>query len=219
MPRKSSGKQITQEIAALQSKLALCKDEQKKIQGTIAQGAKAVDEIAAALKEANEVAAAMDDPAEAIVAERRKLQQLETDRKRFDERRVLFDQVERLAKEASDQRDEHAKQEMILDRLRGLRQEQLHGVDFGIEGLSFGDDGLMLKSIPFTQASRAQIIRVAAAVGMKRNPRARVLLVDNAECNDAESRAVLEELSRVYGFQIWEAMVSDEPFSLRIFGA
>jgi hypothetical protein len=64
--------------------------------------------------------------------------------------------------------------------------------------------------VPFKQASQAQKITVAFALAMRRNPRARFMLLDDAEHLDKHSRETLLALAERHGVQCLLTLVRDQ---------
>lgn len=72
-----------------------------------------------------------------------------------------------------------------------------------IDGLSFGDGMVVYNSLPFDQASSAEQLRVATAIGMAMNPKLRILTIKDGSLLDETSLAELERMAEENDFQIW----------------
>jgi len=72
-----------------------------------------------------------------------------------------------------------------------------------VDGLVFGDDVVLFNDIPLEQASQAEKIRVSCAIAMASNPKIKVLLVRDASLIDDDSMAILTNLVKANGYQIW----------------
>lgn len=103
----------------------------------------------------------------------------------------------------------HAKADSILLELRSLRKGILEGIDLGVDGLSVEGGELRMNNKPFRQASYAERVKVSCAVAMKRNPRLKLLRVDNGEALDKDSKAYLLSLAAERGWQVVMACVAD----------
>lgn len=103
----------------------------------------------------------------------------------------------------------HAKTDSILLELRTLRKTILEGIDLGVDGLSVEGGELRMNNKPFRQASYAERVKVSCAVAMKRNPRLKLLRVDNGEALDKDSKAYLLSLAAERGWQVVMACVAD----------
>lgn len=71
-----------------------------------------------------------------------------------------------------------------------------------VDGLTFGDDDILLDGLPFDQASTARKIRVSTALLMAMKPELRVLLVREGSLLDDEARAGLEAVAAENNFVV-----------------
>lgn len=78
-----------------------------------------------------------------------------------------------------------------------------------VTGLSFDEKGVLLNGVPFSQASAAQKLRAAVAIGAAKNPDLKVLLVKEGAWLDDANRVALCEEAKARGFQIWLERVGD----------
>lgn len=72
-----------------------------------------------------------------------------------------------------------------------------------VDGLSIGDSGLLYHDVPFAQASAAERIRVAFAVGCAANPNIRVACIRDGSLLDDDSLAAVRDLAEETGFQVF----------------
>lgn len=89
------------------------------------------------------------------------------------------------------------------------KRQQLEAASFPVPGLSFSDEGLMFDGLPFEQASYAQQLRVAVAMGLASNPALKVLLIKHGNALDKASMQLLAELAEEHGAQCWLERVSE----------
>lgn len=78
----------------------------------------------------------------------------------------------------------------------------LADANWPIDGLGFGDDGVLLNGVPFEQASQAERLRACLAIGMALNPRLHVLPIKDGSLLDAESMRIVDEVARQRGYQV-----------------
>jgi len=97
------------------------------------------------------------------------------------------------------------------------KAERLTAAVFPVPGLGFGEDGLTFDGLPFAQASTAQQLRVAVAMGLAQNPELRVLLVKHGNDLDRDSLRLLGELAEGAGAQVWLERVAESPDGVGIF--
>ena len=97
------------------------------------------------------------------------------------------------------------------------KQTTLEAAAFPVPGLAFSDDGLTFDGLPFEQASYAQQLRVAVAMGLATNPELKVLLIKHGNALDAKSLALLTDLAEQAGAQVWLERVAETPDGVSIF--
>lgn len=74
---------------------------------------------------------------------------------------------------------------------------------FPVEGLSIGDDGVMLNGLPLDQASDAEQLRTSIAIAMAMNPKLRVLRVRDGSLLDDDAIKLLAGMAEDRDFQVW----------------
>ena len=90
-----------------------------------------------------------------------------------------------------------------IQRLRHERLEMAEKAEWPIPDLDFAEDGVTYRDLPFNQASQAEQLRVAVAIGMAMNPQIKVLLIRDGSLLDEKSMALLTELATEAGGQVW----------------
>lgn len=80
---------------------------------------------------------------------------------------------------------------------------KLAAATFPIAGLSFDDEGVSYKGIPFAQCSAAEQLKVSMAIAMAKNPKLRVIRITDGSLLDEDNMKVLEEMADKNDFQIW----------------
>jgi len=83
--------------------------------------------------------------------------------------------------------------------------------------LAFADDGLTFDGLPFAQASYAQQLRVAVAMGLAVNPALKVLLIKHGNALDQTSLTLLTELAQDAGAQVWLEKVAEAADGVSVF--
>lgn len=82
------------------------------------------------------------------------------------------------------------------------KAQAIENAKFPVEGLTFGDDDILLDGLPFDQASTARKIRVSTSLLMAMKPDLRVLLVREGSLLDSDARAALEEQAKANDFVV-----------------
>lgn len=97
------------------------------------------------------------------------------------------------------------------------KQRTLESAAFPVDGLAFSDEGLTFQKLPFEQASYAQQLRVAVAMGLATNPALKVLIIKHGNALDAKSLRLLTELAEQAGAQVWLERVAETADGVSIF--
>lgn len=90
-----------------------------------------------------------------------------------------------------------------IEAIDEQKSKALAGVTFPVEGLSFTDDGVTYKGLPFSQASSAEKQRVSVAIGAALNPRLPVMLIRDGSLLDSKSLAALKQSAEELSLQIF----------------
>lgn len=90
------------------------------------------------------------------------------------------------------------------------KQQALASAAFPVDGLAFTDEGLTFQGLPFEQASYAQQLRVAVAMGLAMSPTLKVLLIKHGNALDTKSLRLLTSLADEAGAQVWLEVVRDQ---------
>lgn len=89
------------------------------------------------------------------------------------------------------------------------KAEKLSSIIFPIDGLSLGDDGVIFNGLPFNQASSAEQLRVAVAMGIAMNPKLKVLLIRDGSLLDDDSLAMVAGMAEEADAQVWIERVGE----------
>ena len=83
------------------------------------------------------------------------------------------------------------------------RVEALKTAEMPLEGLAIGDKEVLWNGFPFSEASQAEQIRVSVAMAMATNPKLKVLRIKTADLLDDNGLAIIADMAKEGGFQIW----------------
>ncbi|GMV44367.1 MAG: hypothetical protein AMXMBFR64_60830 [Myxococcales bacterium] len=129
--------------------------------------------------------------------------------------RVAWDQrrqrAERVAQQTQEARERYAALTAQIETARAERVAAIEAAKWPVPGLGIDGDVVTYRGLPLEQASQAEQLRVACAVGLALRSEIRVLLVRDASLLDAESRRLLVELAREHDAQVWAEVVDDDP--------
>lgn len=82
------------------------------------------------------------------------------------------------------------------------RAKVLAAAEFPVPGLSLSEDGVIYNGVTFEQASRGEEMLVSASIGMRLNPGARIMLVNDAILMDPPTRKVLAQMAADHDFLV-----------------
>lgn len=96
-----------------------------------------------------------------------------------------------------------------LEDLEESKAALLAGSKMPVPGLAFGEAGVTLNGVPFSQASSSEQLRASVAMGLAQNPRLRVMLVREGSLLDSASMGELEKIATEHDAQVWVEQVTD----------
>lgn len=106
-------------------------------------------------------------------------------------------------------RADQTEKDQQVKAARAEKAARIAASDMPLPGLSLGDGEVLVNGIPLAQASQAERLRVAAAIGMALNPKIRVLLIRDGALLDQRGLAALTTLAEERGFQVWVERVAE----------
>lgn len=81
--------------------------------------------------------------------------------------------------------------------------------DLPVNGLSFDEEGVTYKGVPFDQCSSSEQLKVSTALAMRLNPKLRVIRITDGSLLDSESMDTLQKIANSEDFQVWIEVVND----------
>lgn len=114
-----------------------------------------------------------------------------------------------LAKELTTKQQEAEKHTAKIKQYDETKQKALLEAKFPVDGLSFSENGISYKGIPFSQCSSEERLRVSLAIAMAQNPKLKVILLRDGSLFDSKNMKVIEELAAENGYQVWVEKVDD----------
>lgn len=94
-----------------------------------------------------------------------------------------------------------------LTRAMGQREEKksaaMAKAKMPVEGLGFGQEGVLYHGVPFEQSSSAEKLKVSMAIAMAANPTLRVVRIQDGSLLDDDSMAQLAQMAAENDTQVW----------------
>jgi DNA repair exonuclease SbcCD ATPase subunit len=95
-----------------------------------------------------------------------------------------------------------------IDEIDAQKQEMLAQANWPVAGLGFDSEGVTLNGLPFSQASSAEQLQVSVAMGMKMNPKLRVLIIRDGSLLDDDTLAAISKQVQEADYQLWVEVVT-----------
>lgn len=105
---------------------------------------------------------------------------------------------------------ESTEKSLKLEQMDKKKEDALKAAKMPIEGLTFDDDGIRYKGVPFNQCSSEEKLRVSLAMGIAMNPKLRLMFIRDGSLLDKKNRAVIEEMAKEHDFLVLMEVVDEK---------
>lgn len=112
-------------------------------------------------------------------------------------------QRKRLEEQAEAQEARSKDLTLAIEARDQVKADAIAKAKLPIADISFGDDQVLYKGIPFDQASSADQLRASVAIAMAANPKLRVLRIKDGGLLDEDSMQLLREMTEAADYQVW----------------
>lgn len=137
-----------------------------------------------------------------------------------DETNRAADQIEMLKRQNAQIDEDYKREDAVREKydadLKVIQKEKtdaLAAAKYPVEGMSFGDDDVLLNGLPFSQASQSEQIKAGIAVALAFNPKLRIIVTHDASALDADNLALLHKMAQDNKCYVVAERVSNEPGS------
>jgi len=122
-------------------------------------------------------------------------------RKSVENLRKKLDEVTRDGRETSE----------AIKKIEMEKVEMMSSVKMPIDGLSFGEDGLLFDGLPFEeeQLSTAKLIETGIKISMALNPALRIMRIKDGSLLDSETFEIIKSAAKNNDYQLFIERVSD----------
>lgn len=134
-------------------------------------------------------------------------------RQKITEARTLNEGVQKrtqkaaLVAKAEEREEKAAELTAQINAKKAEKEDLLAKSAMPVEGLSFGEDGVILRGQPFEQASDAEQLETSIAIAGAMNPKLRVIRVREGDKLDSDAWASLVAFAEKNDLQIWAETV------------
>jgi len=104
-----------------------------------------------------------------------------------------------------------------IDAIDAEKTRSLNAAKFPLEGLAVDGERVTLNDVPLSQASSAEQLRVAVAIGLAEKRPCRVLLIRDGSLLDDDSMGHLHSIACEYDAQVFLERVADKASSSAVF--
>jgi hypothetical protein len=100
---------------------------------------------------------------------------------------------------------EHAASELTLtmDKREVEKREAIAAAKLPIDGISFGENEILLHGVPWAQASDAERLVASMQMAMAVNPTLRIVRVRDGSLLDDDSMKLVAEMAAKQDYQVW----------------
>lgn len=98
--------------------------------------------------------------------------------------------------------------EKSMEEIKEEQQKQLLAAEWPVEGMGLDEEGLLYNGLPFEQANKATRIRTSVLIGMKLNPKLKLLVCQGGGDCDEDTLAQLEQMLVENDFQLLLELVT-----------
>jgi len=112
-------------------------------------------------------------------------------------------------KESAALTEKHKKANREIENIDARKATAIQNAEYPLDGMTVSYDGVLLDGIPLEQSSGAQRLRCAVAMGLALNPDLKVMLIHDGSLLDEKSLAIVVEMAKEAGAQVWIEKVGD----------
>ncbi len=96
-----------------------------------------------------------------------------------------------------------------IQEIDDQKEKMLKEAEFPVDGLSFDENGVIFKGIPFKQCSSEEKLRVSLGMAIALNPDLRVILITDGSLLDSINMKLIEEMAKEKDYQVWIEIVDE----------
>lgn len=97
-----------------------------------------------------------------------------------------------------------------LEAIIAKKSELIKTAKMPIDGLSFDDEGVLFNSIPFSQLSAAEQLKVSISMAMNINPKLRLIRIMDGSLLDSGNMEIIKKMANDNDFQIWVEKINED---------
>lgn len=104
-----------------------------------------------------------------------------------------------------------------IDAREKVKADAITTAKMPIDDITFGEELVLYKALPFSQASSAEQLRVSVAIAMAANPKLKVLRIKDGSLLDEDGMRLLSEMAEAADYQVWiETVHANGPIAVEM---
>jgi len=208
--QKNKNDELRREFATMQTQAAQYRMDIQDLADQIAVLQQKMDDTKATLRELATKGKAAKATVETLV---------DPDLNSFQEKLSNIDTINQNVRNAREYKTTKSRMDELESQSNGLT-EQIQAIDdqkekmlkeakFPVDGLSFDENGVIFKDIPFKQCSSEEKLRVSLGMAIALNPDLRVILITDGSLLDSINMKLIEEMAKEKDYQVWIEIVDE----------
>ncbi len=97
----------------------------------------------------------------------------------------------------------------VLDTIKDEKTKRIKESEIPVEGVEFDGESIRYKGVEFKECSTAEQIEISIAIGIKENPKIRIILIRDGSAIGKAAKERIRELAKENNFQIWVERVAE----------
>lgn len=129
----------------------------------------------------------------------------------LNEQARLFIQHDAAKQRCVEAHEKAQEAQEVVDNLLAEKQKMIQEADFGVEGISVDDEGVLYGDDRIEQLSTAQQIGVSSVIAMAQNPKLNIIMIREGALIGKEIWEVITTVAAEEGYQVWCENFQEEP--------
>lgn len=125
------------------------------------------------------------------------------------ELKVKHERSDEIKKDISATSEKIDKYNNDLDAIKHERTTRIKDSKVPVEGVEFDGESIRYKGIEFEECSTAEQIEISIAIGIKENPKIRIILIRDGSAIGKAAMEKIKQMAKENNFQIWVERVAE----------
>ncbi|HPN39585.1 MAG TPA: AAA family ATPase [Melioribacteraceae bacterium] len=203
--RISESQEIARQNAEIENKYRIVADKYKSVKAQIEALQIQLEELKTEGRKLKEQCESLPnpEPIEPLKEDLSKIEQLQNTYRKIQDYKNNIANLETAKKESAN----------CTSKINEIEQKKLsilEAAKLPIKGLTFGDEGLYYKGVPFTQCCTSDKLMISTVISCVLNPKLNVILIRDGSLLDDDNFNQIQKIAKYYDVQVWiEKVVND----------